>query len=85
VGLVDGSKTKMLEILPWEEFKLCLNERFTPHHPMLKEGMELLELAQGDKTNSLAHYVQNFNTKLIIILFNEEFAKKLALLHGLKL
>ncbi len=75
----------MLEILPWEEFKLCLNERLMPHHLVLKEGMELLELAQGDKKNSLAHYVQNFNTKLTIILFNKDFTKKLALLHGLKL
>jgi hypothetical protein len=74
----------LLEILPWEEFKLCLNERFTPHHPVLKEGMELLELAQGDGTNSLAHYVQDFNTKLVVIPFNGKFAKKLALLHGLK-
>jgi hypothetical protein len=47
----------LLEVLTWEEFKLQLNERFMPHHLVLKNMMELLELAQGDGTGSLAHYV----------------------------
>jgi hypothetical protein len=47
----------LLEIFLSKEFNLCLNERFMSHNIMLKEGIELLELAQGDETNSLAHYV----------------------------
>jgi hypothetical protein len=28
-----------------------------PHHLVLKDGMEFLELTQGDGVGSLAHYV----------------------------
>jgi hypothetical protein len=55
-----------------------------PHHLMLKDGVEFLELTQGNGVGSLAHYVQDFNTKLIIIPFKKVFARKLAFLHGLK-
>ncbi len=54
-----------------------------PHHLVLKDRMDFLELAQGDGMGSLAHYVQDFNTKLIIVPL-KEFARKLAFLHGLK-
>jgi hypothetical protein len=54
-----------------------------PHHLVLKDGMDFLKLAQGDGMGSLSHYVQNFNTKLIIIPL-KEFVRKLAFLHGLK-
>jgi hypothetical protein len=50
-------KPKLLETFLSKEFNLCPNERFMSHHLVLKEGMELLELAQGDETNPLAHYV----------------------------
>jgi hypothetical protein len=39
-----------------EEFKLQLNERFTLDHLVLKDGMELLKLAQRDGMGSLANY-----------------------------
>ncbi len=55
-----------------------------PHHLVLKDGMKFLELTQGDGVGSLTHYVQDFNTKLIIVPLKKEFAKKLAFLHGLK-
>jgi hypothetical protein len=35
----------MLNVLTWEEFKLQLNEKFMPYHLVLKDGMELLDLA----------------------------------------
>jgi len=74
----------LLEILTWKEFKLLLNETFMPHHLVLKDGMEFLEITQGDGMGSLAHYVQDFNTKLIIVPFKKEFARNLTFLRGLK-
>ncbi len=54
------------------------------HHLVLKDGMEFLELTQGDGVGSLAHYVQYFNTKLIIVPLKKEIARKLAFLRGLE-
>jgi hypothetical protein len=34
----------LFETLTWKEFKLWLDGRFTPHHFMFRDGMELLEL-----------------------------------------
>jgi len=31
------------------------------HHLVFKDGMELLEFAQGDKVGLLVNYVQNFS------------------------
>jgi len=47
--------------------------------------MELLELTQGNNKSFLATYVQNFSWMLIIVLFLNEYAKKLIFLHTLKL
>jgi hypothetical protein len=55
-----GSKQEtfnLLTILTWEEFKLCLDERFMAHHLMLKNRMVSLELTQGDGVKFLVHYV----------------------------
>jgi hypothetical protein len=56
-----------------------------PHHLVLWDGMELLELTQGNNKSFLATYVQNFSWMLIIVLFLNEYAKKLIFLHTLKL
>ncbi len=34
----------LLETFTWEEFKLQLDERFTLHHLVFQDSMELLEL-----------------------------------------
>jgi hypothetical protein len=47
----------LFEVITWEEFKLWLIEKSMPHHLVLKDKMELLELAQGDGVGSLACYV----------------------------
>jgi hypothetical protein len=36
-----------LETFSWEEFKLWLNGRFTPHYLVLKNKIKLLEFNQG--------------------------------------
>jgi len=51
--------------------RLQLNERFMPHHLVLKDKMELLELAQGDGVGSLVSYVQNFNRVLTMVPLKE--------------
>jgi hypothetical protein len=38
-----------------------------PHHLVLKDGMELLDLTQGDGVGSLAHYVLDFNQRLNVV------------------
>jgi hypothetical protein len=58
--MVDVSKQKtrdLLETLTWEEFELQLNRKFMPHHLVLQDGMELLELIQGENKGSLVTYV----------------------------
>jgi len=42
-----------------------------PHHLVLKDKMELLELAQGDGVGSLVSYVQNFNRVLTMVPLKE--------------
>jgi hypothetical protein len=54
------------------------------HHLVFKDGMELLELTQGDKVGSVVSYVQNFNWMLTMVLLKEEYVKKLIFFHGLK-
>jgi hypothetical protein len=51
---------------------------------MFRDGMELLELTQGDNKGSLATYVQGFNQMLIIVPLKDEYVQKLIYLHGLK-
>jgi hypothetical protein len=47
----------LLKTFAWKEFKLQLNRKFMPHHLVLQDGMELLELIQGDDRGSLVTYV----------------------------
>jgi hypothetical protein len=47
---------------------------FTPHHLVLWDGMELLELTQGDDKGSLAAYVQDFNRMLTMVPLKDEYA-----------
>jgi hypothetical protein len=49
--------SNLLETLMWEEFKSRLDGRLTLHHHMLWDGMELLELTQGDNMGLLATFV----------------------------
>jgi hypothetical protein len=57
----------------WEEFKLQLDERFTLHHLVLRDGMEFLELTQWDNKGSLATYVQDFNRMLTMVPFKDDY------------
>jgi hypothetical protein len=59
-------------MLMWEQFKSWLNERFTPHRQVLKDGMKLLEL-QGERPNSLAKCVQDFNANMTFVLIKKSF------------
>ncbi len=61
-----------------------MNRRFTLHHLVLKDKMELLRPTQGDEGGSLATYMQDFNQMLIVLPLKEGYAKKLFFLHGLK-
>ncbi len=55
-----------------------------PHHLVLKDKMELLELAQGDGVGSLVSYAQDFNRMLTMVPLKEEYAMKLIFLHNSK-
>jgi hypothetical protein len=55
-----------------------------PFHLVLKDGMELLDIAQGDGVGYLANYVLDFNQKLNVVPLKEKFTKKLVFLHGFK-
>jgi hypothetical protein len=51
-----------------------LDKRFTSHHLVLWDGMELLELTQGDDKGSLVAYIQNFNCMLTVVPLKDEYA-----------
>ncbi len=53
------------------------------HRVVFKDGMELLEFAQGDGVGSLAYYVQDFSHMLIVAPMKEKFVRKLVFMHGL--
>ncbi len=54
-------KEKNLEAIPaitWARFKAKLNARFMPHNQVLRHGLELLALRQGEGMGSLAKHIQ---------------------------
>lgn len=55
-----------------------------PHHLVLKDKMELLELAQGDGAGSLVSYVQDFNQMLTMVPLKKEYTRKLIFLCNSK-
>jgi hypothetical protein len=70
--------------LPWIVFKAKLNEKFTPHNQILKDGQELLSLRQSDGLGAMGRYVQTFMSLLSLIPMKEEYTQKVALLHDLQ-
>jgi hypothetical protein len=77
IKLVDNTKEMLdlLYMLMWEQFKSWLNERFTPHRQVFKDSMELLELQQGERPNSLAKCVQKFNANMTFVLINKSLRR----------
>jgi hypothetical protein len=69
--------------LPWIIFKAKLNEKFTPHNQILKDGQKLLSLHQFDGPGVMGRNVQTFMSLLSLILMKEEYTQKVAFLHGL--
>jgi hypothetical protein len=53
----------------WEQFKSWLNEIFTPHHQVVKDNLEL----QGERPNSLAKCVQEFNANMTFVPIKKSF------------
>ncbi|CAM6014561.1 unnamed protein product [Sphagnum balticum] len=74
----------LFETLIQEEFKLWLDGRFMLHHLVHRDGMEFLELTQGDNKGSLTTYVQDFSRMLTMVPLKDEYAQKLIFLHGFK-
>lgn len=74
----------LLKTFTWEEFKLQLDERFMSHRLVLWDGIELLELTQGDDNGLLATYIEDFNCMLNVVTLKNEYARNLIFLHVLK-
>ncbi len=55
-----------------------------PHHLVLQDDIELLELTQGDDKGLLVVYVQDFSRMLTMVPLKDEYAQKLIFMHGLK-
>lgn len=67
-------KPNLMGRFPWSAFKAKLNEKFTPHNQILKDGQELLSLRQSDGLRMMGKYVQTFASLLKFILMKEEYA-----------
>ncbi len=79
-------KEENLEEIPtitWAGFKVELNVRFMPHNQVLKDGLELLALRQGEKSSSLVEHVQIFNVLLCLVPMKEEYTQKVAFFNSL--
>ncbi len=63
---------------------MWLDGRFKSHHLVLRDGIEFLELTQGDNKGSLTTYVQDFNCMLSMVPLKDEYVRKLIFLHGFK-
>jgi hypothetical protein len=63
-------------------FKAKLNEKFTPHNQILKDGQELL-CANMMSWND-GGYVQTFASLLSFISMKKEYAQKVAFFHHLQ-
>jgi len=44
----------LMDTLFWNDFKTKLNERFTSHNQILKDGQKLFNLRQGEGLETLA-------------------------------
>ncbi len=63
-------------------FKAKLNERFTPHNQILKDGQKLLSMLQSDRSRTMGKYVQTFVSLLNFIPMKKEYTQKVPFLHG---
>jgi len=74
--MVDGAKRCWVELmvtLPWNAFKVKLNDMFTPHNQILKNGQELLNLHQTNGLRKMGKYVQTFASLLNLVLMKVEY------------
>jgi hypothetical protein len=55
-------------------FKAKLNERFTPHNQILKDGQEFLSLRQSNGPRTMGRYVQTLAYLLNLIPMKKEYA-----------
>jgi hypothetical protein len=53
--------------ITWVGFKAKLNAKFMPHNQVLRDGLELLALKQGEGLGSLAKHVQIFSALLCLV------------------
>jgi hypothetical protein len=74
----------LMRILLWSVFKVKLNNRFTPHNKILKDGQELLSLHECNGLGAMGRYVQTFTSLLNFIMMKEEYAYKVTFFHRLQ-
>jgi hypothetical protein len=74
----------LIKTFIWEEFKLQLDKRCTPHHLVLQNGTELLKPTQGDDKGSFATYIRDFNFMLNVVHLKNEYVGKFIFMHGLR-
>jgi hypothetical protein len=67
-------KPKLMGSLPHNAFKAKLNERFTPHNQILKDGQELLNLRQSNGLGAIGRYVQTFVSLFNLIPMKKKYA-----------
>jgi len=65
-------------------FKVEFNARFMPHNQVLRDGLELLALKQGERSSSLAKHVQIFNALLCLVPMKEKYTQRVAFLNDLQ-
>jgi hypothetical protein len=64
-------------------FKAELNVKFTLHHQVLRDELEVLALKQGEESGSLAKHVQIFSALLCLVLMKEDYTQRVVFFNGL--
>jgi hypothetical protein len=80
-------KEENLEVIPtitWVGFKVEFNVKFMLHNQVLRDGLELLALRQGERSSLLVEHVKIFNVLLCLIPMKEEYTQRVPFFNGLQ-
>jgi hypothetical protein len=76
--------SKAIPTIVCARFEAELNVRFTPHNQVLRDGLELLALKQGEGLGLLAIHVQNFSALLCLVPMKEGYTQRVTFFNNLQ-
>ncbi len=81
-GTFKKKNSKVIPTITWAGFKAKLNARFMFHNQVLRDGLELLVLRQGERPCSLTKHVETFSALICLVSMKEEYTQRVAFLNN---